>query len=246
MRAPPFLRHRRRRATRAVPDAAPLPGRWRSNTVVDRSTPSRQVRPRPTSTAWPARYFELCPSRSRWTMRARGVAASTSWIVSVSSTGNEIMLTDGCATRSGALLRLVRRRALALTLGLALALPAAWFEVHSDTWWVNGISLVAAATRHCPDLGGARRIEARLDRIERSAVSRQAIVLGSWFRVRCISHQRPARVRTKDQGPGRGRTKDQERTRHEEPRTRNWREPASPPLSASRVRRARPLGSGSS
>ncbi len=46
----------------------------------------------------------------------------------------------------GALLRLVRNRPAALVLGLALALPGAWFEWHSETWWVNGISVVAAAT----------------------------------------------------------------------------------------------------
>jgi hypothetical protein len=48
----------------------------------------------------------------------------------------------------GALLRLVRRRALAIAVGAALALPAAWLELsgHYDTWWVGGLSMVLGAT----------------------------------------------------------------------------------------------------
>ena len=48
----------------------------------------------------------------------------------------------------GALLRLVRRRALSAALGLALAAPAAWvqFSGRSGVWWVEGLSLVAGAT----------------------------------------------------------------------------------------------------
>ena len=48
----------------------------------------------------------------------------------------------------GAILRLVRRRALALAVGLALAAPAAWVELaaRDAPWWIEGLSLVAGAT----------------------------------------------------------------------------------------------------
>ena len=48
----------------------------------------------------------------------------------------------------GALLRLVRRRALSAALGFALAAPAAWvqFSGRFGVWWVEGLSLVAGAT----------------------------------------------------------------------------------------------------
>lgn len=47
----------------------------------------------------------------------------------------------------GAVLRLVRRRALSVALGLALAVPAAWVQVSGrGPWWVEGLSLVAGAT----------------------------------------------------------------------------------------------------
>jgi hypothetical protein len=51
----------------------------------------------------------------------------------------------------GAILRLVRRRRLAIIVGLALALPAAWVEfsgraVIYDAWWVDGLALVVGAT----------------------------------------------------------------------------------------------------
>jgi hypothetical protein len=48
----------------------------------------------------------------------------------------------------GALLRLVRRRAVAMTVGLALALPAGWVEFsgRSGAWWVDGLALVVGAT----------------------------------------------------------------------------------------------------
>ncbi len=54
----------------------------------------------------------------------------------------------------GSVLRLVRRRALAMTVGLCLVLPAAWvqfsppslFPKRYDTWWLNGLSLVVGAT----------------------------------------------------------------------------------------------------
>jgi hypothetical protein len=48
----------------------------------------------------------------------------------------------------GALLRLVRRRTLSVTIGLALAAPALWvqFSGRLGTWWVEGLSLVSCAT----------------------------------------------------------------------------------------------------
>ena len=48
----------------------------------------------------------------------------------------------------GSLLRLVRRRALAMTLGAVLIAPAAWVEFVSpyDAWWADGLSLVVGAT----------------------------------------------------------------------------------------------------
>jgi len=48
----------------------------------------------------------------------------------------------------GAVLRLVRRRAVAVAAGVALALPAAWLEWSGRyaTWWLDGVSLVAGAT----------------------------------------------------------------------------------------------------
>jgi hypothetical protein len=48
----------------------------------------------------------------------------------------------------GALLRLVRRRASSMTLGLVLAVPAAWVEfgVADAPWWLEGLSLVVGAT----------------------------------------------------------------------------------------------------
>ena len=48
----------------------------------------------------------------------------------------------------GFLLRVARRRALAVVLGLALAAPAAWIEFggRSEAWWMDGLSLVVGAT----------------------------------------------------------------------------------------------------
>jgi len=48
----------------------------------------------------------------------------------------------------GLLLRLVRRRALAMSLGLALVAPAAWVEFgsRSSAWWTDGLALIAGAT----------------------------------------------------------------------------------------------------
>jgi hypothetical protein len=48
----------------------------------------------------------------------------------------------------GAILRLVRRRALAIAVGLALVLPAAWVEFSGRfaAWWIEGLALVIGAT----------------------------------------------------------------------------------------------------
>ena len=47
----------------------------------------------------------------------------------------------------GALLRLVRRRALAIGLGAALLVPALWLELGGQAaWWVDGLGLVVGAT----------------------------------------------------------------------------------------------------
>ncbi len=48
----------------------------------------------------------------------------------------------------GSLLRLTRRRAPAILVGLALLIPSAVVEFSGrfDAWWVNGLSLVGGAT----------------------------------------------------------------------------------------------------
>ena len=48
----------------------------------------------------------------------------------------------------GAMLRLVRRRALAIAVGCVLAAPAVWAELfsRSDAWWIDGLALVSGAT----------------------------------------------------------------------------------------------------
>ena len=48
----------------------------------------------------------------------------------------------------GFLLRIVRRRGLAVGIGLALAVPAGWVELSGryGTWWVDGLALVVGAT----------------------------------------------------------------------------------------------------
>ena len=49
---------------------------------------------------------------------------------------------------SGLILRLVRRRTLAVAVGLALVLPSAWAEFSGrfDAWWIEGLALVVGAT----------------------------------------------------------------------------------------------------
>jgi len=46
------------------------------------------------------------------------------------------------------LLRLVRRRALAMAVGAALVAPAAWIEFGSryQAWWSDGLAIVLGAT----------------------------------------------------------------------------------------------------
>ena len=46
------------------------------------------------------------------------------------------------------ILRLVRQRALAITLGLALAIPAAYVEFsgRANAWWMEGLALIVGAT----------------------------------------------------------------------------------------------------
>jgi hypothetical protein len=48
----------------------------------------------------------------------------------------------------GVLLRLVRRRPLAILIGLALAAPAGWIEFsgRDRAWWAEGLALVVGAT----------------------------------------------------------------------------------------------------
>lgn len=46
------------------------------------------------------------------------------------------------------MLRLVRKRGLAMALGLAMIVPAAWVEfvAANATWWVEGLALIVGAT----------------------------------------------------------------------------------------------------
>lgn len=46
------------------------------------------------------------------------------------------------------ILRLVRRRTLAILVGLGLALPAGWVELggRHGAWWMEGLALVIGAT----------------------------------------------------------------------------------------------------
>lgn len=48
----------------------------------------------------------------------------------------------------GSILRLVRRRPLAMLVGLALAVPAGWLEFsgRAGRWWMEGLALVIGAT----------------------------------------------------------------------------------------------------
>jgi hypothetical protein len=48
----------------------------------------------------------------------------------------------------GVVLRLVRRRGLAILVGAALAVPAAWVELSGrfDSWWIEGLALIVGAT----------------------------------------------------------------------------------------------------
>jgi hypothetical protein len=48
----------------------------------------------------------------------------------------------------GSILRLVRRRPLAMLVGLVLAVPAGWIELsgRAGAWWMEGLALVIGAT----------------------------------------------------------------------------------------------------
>jgi hypothetical protein len=48
----------------------------------------------------------------------------------------------------GMILRLVRRRPIAMLTGLALAVPAGWVEFsgRGQEWWMEGLALVVGAT----------------------------------------------------------------------------------------------------
>jgi hypothetical protein len=48
----------------------------------------------------------------------------------------------------GMILRLVRRRPLAMCVGLVLAVPAGWLEFsgRAGAWWMEGAALVVGAT----------------------------------------------------------------------------------------------------
>ena len=78
-------------------------------------------------------------------MRERGVADTTSRIGTVSTTG---LCYRMLRRLRGVVLRFVRRRRLAVVVGLALALPAAWVEFSGriETWWIEGLALVVGAT----------------------------------------------------------------------------------------------------
>ena len=54
----------------------------------------------------------------------------------------------GLRRARGSLLRLIRRRGLAIAVGAALVTPALWLEFSGryGAWWVDGLSLVLGAT----------------------------------------------------------------------------------------------------
>ena len=82
-------------------------------------------------------------------MRARGVAGSTSRMGSVSSTADYAIPRMAAASRSRrAAAARPPARARRSSVGLALALPAAWVEFSGryDAWWVEGLALVVGAT----------------------------------------------------------------------------------------------------
>jgi hypothetical protein len=48
----------------------------------------------------------------------------------------------------GGLLRFIRQRPAAISVGLLLVVPSAWIELggHASAWWMDGVALVAGAT----------------------------------------------------------------------------------------------------
>ena len=82
-------------------------------------------------------------------MRARGVAGRISRIGSVRGKAGICYLTVPLLSHArGVLLRLARRRPLAIVVGAMLAGPAAWLEFSGryDVWWMEGLSLVLLAS----------------------------------------------------------------------------------------------------
>ena len=69
-------------------------------------------------------------------------------MASVSGTADYAIAAMALRRIRGLVLRIVRRRLLAVTMGLALVLPAGWVELSGryDAWWVEGLSLVVGAT----------------------------------------------------------------------------------------------------
>ena len=62
--------------------------------------------------------------------------------------GTAVYATSMLRRLRGLVLRLVRRRPLAIVVGLALVVPAAWVELSErfDVWWINGAALIVGAT----------------------------------------------------------------------------------------------------
>ena len=62
--------------------------------------------------------------------------------------GTTVYATSMLRRLRGIVLRFVRRRPLAIAVGLALVIPAAWVEFFSgaDVWWLNGAALIGGAT----------------------------------------------------------------------------------------------------
>jgi hypothetical protein len=67
---------------------------------------------------------------------------------SVSSTTQLCYPTMVLGRGRGFLLRFVRRRPMAIGVGLALVVPAAWIEFAGryQVWWLDGLALVVGAT----------------------------------------------------------------------------------------------------
>ena len=134
-------RLRRRRAARASDRAAHPRAPTRSSTAfVSRVRASRRARPDPRRSRRCAR-----PDRGARCVPAAWRPARLGWAASGARRDNSAM---ALRRARGAILRLVRRRAAAMTLGLALVVPAAWVEFSGryDAWWITGLALIVGAT----------------------------------------------------------------------------------------------------